>query len=96
MNFAPVPIFWLWPRMTTGLLAFNTAATVYLVIGSLHEEARLQEAFGNDYAAYQESGVPFYLPAPQHSAVEAMEVITALPAPQAGVQGSMRGPCLSS
>src|SRR5919199_1262602 len=70
LNFAPLPVFWLWPRMTTGLLAFNTAATAYLVIGSLHEEARLREAFGEDYAAYQRSGVPFYLPAPQRSAVE--------------------------
>jgi hypothetical protein len=89
LNFAPVPIFWLWPRMTTSLLAFNAAATAYLVIGSLHEEARLQEAFGADYAAYQRSGVPFYLPAPQRGAVESMEIVAALPAPQAGLQGSM-------
>ena len=27
LNFAPLPILWLWPRMTTNLLAFNTAAT---------------------------------------------------------------------
>ena len=45
LNFAPLPILWLCPRMTTNLLAFNTAATIYLVIGSLHEEARLREAF---------------------------------------------------
>ncbi|MDZ4821129.1 MAG: hypothetical protein SGJ20_19385 [Planctomycetota bacterium] len=63
LNFAPLPILWLMPRMTTNLLAFNTAATIYLVIGSLHEEARLREEFGEDYDAYLSSGVPFYLPA---------------------------------
>jgi methanethiol S-methyltransferase len=70
LNFAPLPIFWLWPRMTTSLLAFNAAATIYLLIGSLHEEARLREAFGHDYDAYQNSGVPFYLPALERSGLE--------------------------
>ena len=64
LNFVPVPVFWLWPRMTTNLLAFNAAATAYLVVGSLHEEARLREVFGERYAAYQASGVPFYVPSP--------------------------------
>ena len=62
LNLAPLPIFWLWPRMTTSLLAFATTATVYLVVGSLHEEVRLREAFGRDYDAYLNSGVPFYVP----------------------------------
>lgn len=29
LNFSPVPVFWLNPRMTTNLLAFNLAATTY-------------------------------------------------------------------
>lgn len=70
LNFAPLPILWLWPHMTTSLLAFNTAATIYLVIGSLHEEARLREVFGDDYDAYLNSGIPFYLPAPERSCLE--------------------------
>src|SRR5437588_841547 len=70
LNFAPLPILWLWPRMTTSLLAFNTAATIYLVVGSLHEEARLREAFGDDYVAYLDSGVPFYVPLPARSGLE--------------------------
>src|SRR5947209_4202623 len=70
LNFAPLPIFWLWPRMTTSLLAFNAAATIYLVVGSLHEEARLEEAFGDRYTAYQRSGVPFYIPASRRSGAE--------------------------
>ena len=56
--------------MTTSPLAFNTAATIYLVVGSLHEEARLKEAFGDDYDAYLNSGVPFYLPALEQSGIK--------------------------
>ena len=70
LNFAPLPIFWLWPRMTTNMLAFNTAATIYLVVGSLHEEARLRQAFGEDYEAYLNSGIPFYIPGPKRSCIE--------------------------
>ena len=62
LNFSPLPILWLWPRMTTSLLAFNAAATVYLFIGSKHEESRLREAYGESYDAYRECGVPFFLP----------------------------------
>ncbi len=70
LNFAPLPILWLWPRMTTSLLAFDTAATIYLVIGSLHEEVRLREEFGEVYDAYLNSGIPYYLPAPERSGLE--------------------------
>lgn len=62
LNLAPLPIFWLWPRMTFKLLVFNLASTLYLVLGSLHEEARLRAAYGAVYDAYTESEVPFYLP----------------------------------
>lgn len=62
LNFAPLVILWSNPRMTTNLLAFNVVATIYLVIGSVHEEARLQAAYGREYANYTQSRVPFYLP----------------------------------
>jgi len=78
LNFAPLPILWLWPRMTTNLLAFNTAATVYLVIGSLHEESRLREVFGDKYIAYEQSGVGFYLPSPDRSAGDSMASVVNL------------------
>lgn len=78
LNFAPLPIFWLWPRMTTNLMAFNTVATVYLVLGSLHEEARLREEFGDDYDAYMNRGIPFYLPAPKPSGFEVVSGVAHL------------------
>lgn len=78
VNLVPVAIFWLWPRMTTSLLAFNTTATIYLVVGSLHEEARLREAFGDDYDAYLDSGVPFFVPAPVGSGLAVLKCCTNL------------------
>ena len=78
LNFAPLPILWLWPRMTTSLLAFNLAATIYLVVGSLHEEARLREAYGDAYDAYLRSGVSYYVPVPDRSAVESMSAVANL------------------
>ncbi|RPI33664.1 MAG: hypothetical protein EHM70_05335 [Chloroflexota bacterium] len=62
LNFSPLPVFWLNPVMTTRLAAFNLAATVYLVLGSIHEETRLRAAYGEPYTAYQKSETPFYVP----------------------------------
>lgn len=62
LNFAPLPVLWLHPHMTVNLAAFNAAATLYLVAGSRHEEARLGAAYGADYETYRSGGVPFYWP----------------------------------
>ena len=62
LNLAPIPILWFNPRMTTNLLAFNLVSTAYLVIGSMHEEIRLFNRYGQPYREYQRSGVSFYLP----------------------------------
>ncbi len=78
LNFAPLPILWLWPRMTTNLLAFNMAATIYLIVGSIHEEARLRDAFGDDYEAYLHSGISFYVPVPDRSVFQPTSAVADL------------------
>jgi len=82
LNFAPLPIFFLWPRMTTSLLAFSLASTVYLALGSLHEEARLRETWGERYTAYERSGVPFYLPLPRPGALQPLHLEAPETSPQ--------------
>jgi protein-S-isoprenylcysteine O-methyltransferase Ste14 len=62
LNFWPVPIFFLNPKMTVNLLAFALTALAYLYVGSAHEEARLRATYGDEYRNYQRSGVPFYFP----------------------------------
>jgi protein-S-isoprenylcysteine O-methyltransferase Ste14 len=52
---------WATPWMTTGLLAFNLAITLYFYLGSLHEERRLLAEFGEAYRRYQGT-VPRFLP----------------------------------
>lgn len=64
-------------RMTTKLLAFNTAATAYLVIGSWHEEVRLRQAYGQRYEVYRCSGIPFYSPRPARSLSSPMQDVKA-------------------
>ena len=64
LTFSPLPVLWIWPRMNSTLLTFNIASTIYLVVGSLHEEARLREVEGSAYEAYRDGGVPFYWPSP--------------------------------
>jgi methanethiol S-methyltransferase len=61
LNFAVLPLIWLWPRMTTKLLTFNLVMTVYLVLGSLHSEWHLVETYGQAYRFYQQR-VPFFIP----------------------------------
>lgn len=62
LNFSGIPIFWLTPRMTDKRLVFNLLSTVYFILGSHHEAARLREAYGNAYRRYEKSGVPFFWP----------------------------------
>jgi hypothetical protein len=62
LNLVPLALFWLTPDMSTRRLAFNVVSTVYLVVGSRHEELRLLQAYPQLYPAYKHSGVPFYVP----------------------------------
>lgn len=64
LNFAPLPVMWLQPTLTTRLLGFNLVGTAYLLLGSVHEEKRLEERYGKAYRRYLDGGVPFYLPRP--------------------------------
>lgn len=89
LNFVPLPIFWLAPRMTTNLLAFNIVSTLYLIVGSLHEEARLREAYPGIYVTYQASGTPFYVPAFRRICHTARR---SRPAAESGRRGVRRAP----
>lgn len=68
LNFAPMALLWLMPRMTVKLAAFNAVASLYFYLGSRHEEARLEQVYGEVYSRYQKSGCPFYLPHPPSGA----------------------------
>lgn len=62
LNFAGIPIFWLTPHMTERRLAFNVVSTLYFLLGSKHEEIRLQDAYGDLYRQYVDRQVPFFVP----------------------------------
>jgi methanethiol S-methyltransferase len=62
LNFAMIPALWLIPRMTTNLAVFNSLVTIYLIVGSVHEEHRLRAAYGQAYVDYQRSGINFFVP----------------------------------
>lgn len=51
---------WLFPFMTINQLTFNILATIYFFVGALHEEASLQEEFGEAYRAYRQR-VPMFV-----------------------------------
>jgi protein-S-isoprenylcysteine O-methyltransferase Ste14 len=54
---------WLTPLMTTSVLALDLGLTAYLYIGSLFEERKLVDMFGEPYRIYQ-SRVPRFVPRP--------------------------------
>lgn len=62
LNGLVVVIFALSPRMTTNWAAVCGICAAYCVLGSRHEEIRLRERYGERYADYQRSAVPFFIP----------------------------------
>lgn len=54
-------VIWFSPIMTVQQLVFNIGATVYFIIGAIHEERRLLSIFGVEYECYQRN-VPGILP----------------------------------
>jgi protein-S-isoprenylcysteine O-methyltransferase Ste14 len=53
LNFLGLPILWLAPKMTRNWFTFSAVATAYLIIGSWHEEQRLQAAHPKEYLNYR-------------------------------------------
>ena len=50
---AGLAFIWLMPSMTLNLLALNLGISVYIVIGAVLEERKLQTEFGEAYASYR-------------------------------------------
>ncbi|MDT8298930.1 MAG: isoprenylcysteine carboxylmethyltransferase family protein, partial [Spirochaetaceae bacterium] len=54
-------MIWSAPRMTAGAMALSIAASLYLWLGTYHEEAGLRHIFGEQYIRYAEE-VPRLIP----------------------------------
>jgi protein-S-isoprenylcysteine O-methyltransferase Ste14 len=48
--------------MTVNLAVFNVITTVYLIVGSIHEEKRFVETYGQAYIDYRRSEINFFVP----------------------------------
>jgi protein-S-isoprenylcysteine O-methyltransferase Ste14 len=53
----------LWPAMTVNLAAFFAVSTAFFCLGSIPEEQKLLEEFGDAYQRYQQV-VPRLIPRP--------------------------------
>jgi len=62
-NFGALGFFLLMPRMTANRAVLSALVALYVVLGSMHEERRLREAYGAAYERYRRK-VPFMLPRP--------------------------------
>jgi protein-S-isoprenylcysteine O-methyltransferase Ste14 len=61
---AGLVFIWVTPVMNTNLLAFYAGLTIYIGVGTLHEEYRLRREFGEAYREYQRS-TPMLIPFPR-------------------------------
>ncbi len=61
LYFFSMLFLWLSPVMSVNSFTAYLVFTLYFYLGSLHEESRLQAAFGPAYRRYQEQ-VPMFLP----------------------------------
>lgn len=66
LYFFSLMVLWLNPVMTVGGVIFNTAVTLYFWVGSIYEERKLADHFGESYRRYQER-VPRLFPWPRPS-----------------------------
>jgi methanethiol S-methyltransferase len=60
-NLLGLLIFWGFPRMTMNRLALAGTITLYVVLGSLHEDYRMKVAYGTAFERYAQE-VPFLIP----------------------------------
>jgi len=58
---AGMVFIWLAPLMTVNLLTINIAASLYLIIGAVFEERKLQRQYGQAYADYK-AVTPMFIP----------------------------------
>ncbi len=63
LYFAALLFIWLTPLMTTSSLALTVGLTIYIYVGSIHEEQRLISHYGEAYRDYQRC-VPRLIPIP--------------------------------
>ena len=63
LYFATIVILLFWPTMTANWAAFIAVSTAYFYLGSIPEERKLIEEFGNAYRRYQQI-VPRLFPRP--------------------------------
>ncbi len=61
LYFFGLVLIWLTPYMTDLILAFNIAATLYLILGTIPEEKKMVAIYGPAYEEYQEN-VPRIIP----------------------------------
>ena len=61
-NLGALGVFLLFPRMTVNRVALLVLVTIYVILGSLHEERRLIAAYGKAYERYRRSSIPFLVP----------------------------------
>src|SRR5829696_4433589 len=75
-NLGALGFFLFTPRMTANRAVLIVLVTLYIVLGSMHEEYRLQAAYGDAYERYRRV-VPFLVPRRPSTAVTAHSLIVA-------------------
>lgn len=60
-NLGALGVFLLFPRITVNRVTLAALVALYVVLGSLHEERRLREAYGEPFERYRRE-VPFLIP----------------------------------